>query len=313
MTDKLDVSRRGLVGVGAALAAGGAAALTAGAAHAAGPSALDGPPQSQASPIASTIASVRRNFIVYRTLGEFDFSVESSAAERQFGGKGVHSTGAQTSIWGTFDVPGGVRLYDIEFYVFNNTGSTAFGGVWLWSASDGYLGSQLATVSIPSTNSLTATSATFTSANNGPYPTGTKIFVTVFTPTNGNLQINGARLGMNGGGAVSLLPAPVRAYDSRTAAKFAAGETRTVSIPSSLAPTGTVGLMTQVTVLEGVSAGYVQIYPANLPAPDAGRLHHQNAASIIFTPTMALPTTRQLQIYSRRAAHVIVDVVGTIS
>lgn len=295
------------------MAAGGAAALTAEPAEAAGPSSLDGPFQSQLSPISSTIASPRRDFIVYRTLGEWDFSVEAVSANRTFGGKGVHSTGAQTSLWATIDVPGGVILDDVEFYVFNNTGSTIYAGVWLWSASDGYLSSQLLSIQIPSTNSLTATRASFGSAVNGPYPTGTKLFFTVYTPTTGTLQINGVRLGMRGGGAVSVRTAPARSYDSRTETKLAAGETRTIQVQSVYAREGTVGVLAHITVIDPVSAGNVAVYPATEAAPDAGRLHHPASGLHVFNPTIALPVSRRLKIYSQRSAHVVVDILGTVS
>ena len=297
------VSRRGLVAVGATLSAGALTALTPTRATAAPPSALDGPPTSQASPVASTIASPPRNYVVYRTIGEFDISVESSSAERQFGGRGVHSVGAQTSLWASIDIPAGVQLRDVEFYATNTTGSTVYGGVWLWTADNGYFSYQLAQAAIPTGSSQQAVLVDVSSANNGPYPLGTKLFLTIFTPTNATVQWNGARVGMLGGGA--------RAYDSRTETRFQAGETRTITLAEGQARPGVVGMLAQVTVLAPSSAGYVQVWPASDARPAVGELRHP-ASQAVFSVQCPLPTSRKFKVYSQRAAHVVVDLFGTI-
>lgn len=302
------VSRRGVFGAGAAMAAGGVAGLAVSPAEAAAPSSLDGPPSPQASPIASTIASPRRDFLVYRTVGEFDFSVESASARRTFGGSGVYPLDAATSMWASIDVPGGVTLDDIEFYVYNNTGSTAYAAVWLWTANSGYFSSQLANVAIASTNSVTATRASFASSVNGPYPTGTKIFVTIYAPTNGRFQINGARLGMRGGGNVSVRTPPARAFDSRNVAKFTAGQISVITISEDIAPQGTVGLLTNIVVLDGSSSGYVSVYPANTSAPGRAtsktrlrsRTGPRAAASSAFRASGARRRSRPSSSCSRR-------------
>lgn len=312
MTNSFDgVSRRGLVAAGAALSAGTLAAMAPTEAAAAPPSALDGPPRPQASPVASTIASPRRNYLVYRTIGEFDISVESSSAERQFGGRGVHSVGAQTSLWASVDVPAGVQIKDVEFYVTNTTGSTVYGALWLWTADSGYFSYQLASIPVPTSSSQQAVLVDVASENNGPYPTGTKLFLTIYTPVNATVQWNGARVGMLGGGALSLRRAPARAYDSRTETKFAAGETRTITIGEQVARAGTVGMFAQVAVLSPSSAGYIQVWPATDERPAAGELRHP-ATSATFSVTCPLPTSRKVKIYSQRAAHILVDLCGTV-
>lgn len=305
------VSRRGLFAGGAAISAGAMAAMTPTQARAAGPSALDGPPVSPSSPIASTIASPRRNFLVYRTIGEFDISVESSSAERQFAGRGVHSTGAQTSLWASIDVPAGVKIKDVEFYATNTTGSTVYGAVWLWTADSGYFSYQLARASIPSGSAQQAVLVDFESDQNGPYPSGTKLFLTIFTPTNATVQWNGARVGMLGGGEVSLRRSPVRVYDSRTETKFQAGQTRAITLKEPAAPSGTVGVMAQVSVLSPSSAGHIQVWPATDDRPAVGELWHP-ASAAVFSVTCPLPVSRKLRIYSQRSAHIVVDVIGTI-
>lgn len=312
MTKPFDgVSRRGLVAAGAAMSAGAMASMTSSQARAAGPSALNGPPVSQASPVASTIASPRRSYIVYRTIGEFDISVESASAKRQFGGRGVYSAETQTSLWASFDIPGGVKISDVEFYATNTSGSTVYAGIWLWTADSGYFSYQLAQAPIPSMSTQQAVLVDLPPEQNGPYPTGAKLFLTIFTPTNATVQWNGARVGMLGGGEVSLKRSPIRVYDSREGSKLDPGQPRSITIPELVAPNGTVGVLTQISVLSPSSSGFVQVWSAKESRPDVGELRHPATPSV-FSVTCPLPTNRKLKIYSQRSAHVLVDVIGTI-
>ena len=54
-----------------------------------------------------------------------------------------------------------------------------------------------------------------------PGASGSRLLVSCSIPSDGSVQINGARLGFTEGSAdTGLLVAPVRAYDSRTTSKL---------------------------------------------------------------------------------------------
>lgn len=282
-----------------------------------GPTAIGpgAPAQMLASPVLSTIASARRNGYVYRTVGEFDFSVESELAERKFGTKGVYSSGAQTSMWASVDLPAGALFRDIEMYAFNNSGTNAYGSVWLWSASDGYLSAQLATVTIPSSNQLVAVRSEVTAANYGPYPTATKLFITLYTTADAKLQINGARVGMTGGGAtLGFLDSPARIYDSRSSSRFGAGEARLITVPASVAPRGCVGIAANVTVAQTLGPGYLLIWPGHSSEPASSALNYGANTNVANALPVGISAAGQfwVKVYNS-PTHVIIDVSGTYS
>lgn len=271
-----------------------------------------GPPaQMLASPITSTIASARRSGYVYRTVGEWDFTAEGTDSLRKFGTKGVYTSGVPSSMWATVDIPAGALVRDVEFYIFNNTGVNAYASAWLWSAGDGYLGAQIASVTVPSTNQLIAVSTDVTDSNYGPYPTGTKLFVTLYTTSDAKLQINGARVGMTGGGAhLGFLPSPNRIYDSRDFGKFAANETRTITVPAAVAPRGCTGIAANITVTQGTQYGFLKIWPGHGSEPTASVLNWNAGTDVANALPIGISSSGQLMIKAISPVHVIVDVTG---
>lgn len=319
------IRRRLLLGAGSAAVLGGAALVAAPAAAAAAgptvdpsqpetPTAIDhlGPPaQTLASPITSTIASARRSGYSYRTAGEWDFTAEGADSFRKFGTKGVYSSAVPSLMWASFDIPAGALVRDVEFYVFNNTGVSQYASMWLWSASDGYLGGQLASATIPSMNQLIAVSTDVTPANYGPYPPGTKVFVTLYTTSDAKLQINGARIGMTGGGSqLGFLDTPSRIYDSRASSKFAANEVRTITVPAAVAPRGCTGIAANLTVTEAATNGIVKIWPGHGAEPASSALNFRQGVDIANALPVGISSSGQVKIRVSTPVHVIIDVSG---
>lgn len=315
--------RRGLIlGAGAAtlLATGVAGAPGAAAARAGEPtpSAAGDPSRTPAatrrtegSPIASTLGSPPISGYTYRHVSMFDFTPESWTAGRAWGGLGVFAAG--TNLWASVDIPAGARIRDIEWYVHNESGIAALGMGRLWAAGSGQMNSAVADVSIPSGSGITRTRAVVPSSSEGPYPLGCKLNLALYTGTSAT-QINGARVGFQqGAGATGLLPAPIRAYDSRlTGGKLTAGSTRTITLPTSAVAPGTAGVLLNITAHTASGAGYLKVYPGNAAAPTASALNFASGLSIANAMTVGVSSSRQIKIYTSQAVHIIVDVSGTV-
>jgi hypothetical protein len=87
-----------------------------------------------------------------------------------------------------------------------------------------------------------------------------------FTPTDATLH--GTALGSACSEAArsrSGAP-PVRVYDSREGSKLDPEQARTITPPESVAPNGTVGVLTQISVLSPSTSGFIQVWSAKKAA-----------------------------------------------
>jgi hypothetical protein len=268
----------------------------------------------RASPVTSTIASPPANGRIYRTFSQFDFSTESGSAIRQYGGYGVYSSVNGSTLWTSCEIPAGALVRDIEWYVYNNSGTTLQALARVWTAGLGNLFTAVADCPIPSGPAISATRINVPQASQGPFPSGTKLQLGLGTPPDGRVQVNGVRVGFsNGGGRIALRPEYFTAYDSRTQGGiFQAGQTRIIDIPAAIAPSGTVGIIANVQALNGTGDGFLRIYPANANPPTRS-LQFAAIKPVVQMLTVALPPTRKIKIFASAPVHVIIQVAGTIA
>ena len=148
-----ELGRRGLlVGGAAALAAGGVLAVAGpGLVDAAGAQPLaagDGTEgvapsphvagsEPQSSPITTTIGSAPISGFTYRNVCMYDFEPFDPNAHKTWGGSGVYSAVTATSMRAIIDIPAGALLQDVEYYIYNNTGSSAFPDTYLYVPGQG--------------------------------------------------------------------------------------------------------------------------------------------------------------------------------
>ena len=325
-TDETDrgpvLARRGLV-FGAGTAALVGATLAGGLPAGADPGSKPSDPAEQRraaerqdlSPVTSTIASSPISGYTYRHVSWLDFQPESGAANRVYGGYGVYSSGSSPYLWATVEIPAGALVRDIEWYVRNVSADSVTALGRIWAAGTGSLFATLADTTITSSSSaVVARRSVVSSSNYGPHPLGTKIVLGLDTSASATVQINGARVGFSqGAGAVGLLPAPVRVYDSRvTGGILTAGTTRTVTLPSSLVRPGTAGVVVNITAVLGVGIGYLKVYPGNAAAPAASTMNFDKSKAIANMVFVGVSSSRQIKFYASTDVHVVVDVTGVI-
>ncbi len=310
------VGRRGLI-LGA-----GAAALAAGVLAGAEP-ALAKPPATKgdgtaagrvhadSSPISSTIASAPISGYTYRFVSMYDFRPFYGTSVWTWGGSGAYSAGGASPMRASIEIPAGALVRDVEYYVYNGSSSDPV-GVHLGSGIGRDLQHQCH-AAIPSGSGLSAVRAV--ASQSGPYPLGARLVVNVSTPADGSIQVNGARAGFElGSAATGLLAAPYRAYDSRTSGgKIAAGSTRTITLPASVVPPGTTGILANITATLADGQGYLKVFSGAVAEPSASALNYSKNAPIANAMSVAVSNSRQLKIRASAPVHVIVDITGTIA
>lgn len=330
--DQHGVPRRGFMkGAGAAAIAVGATGLLSGSARAdetppveapggtiGGDSTQDGNgnpvPQLQDSPVTSTIASPPISGYSYRHVMWTDFTPESPAADRAWGGYGAHTANSSSLLWGSVEIPAGTLVRDIEWYVINTSGADVSGLGRIWRAGTGTLGTALADTTIAPTTAIVARRSLVPSDRYGPHPLGTKLALGIRTPVDGSVQVNGVRVGFTGVGGVNMLPAPVRVYDSRVSGgKLGAGTTRTITLPAALIPPGTTGIIANITVTEPEAFGLLQVYPGNAAEPLTSVMNYSANQTLANSQTVGISSSRQIKIKAHSTTHFIVDVAATIS
>ncbi len=130
------------------------------------------------------------------------------------------------------------------------------------------------------------------------------------------------------GGEAHLLPAPLRAYDSRDAAgpKILAGETRTISLATAtdLAGTSLMGVppgataaivtltVTETSVELGGSGGFLKLYSAASPEPATSSINWAGADQNMAVSTqLAVDASGQVKVTAgANATHFVIDIIG---
>jgi hypothetical protein len=315
------IGRRGLiVGAGAAALIAGVTAVQPAAAKPIAPHGKEvtvNPHPADGSPITSTIASTPISGWTYRTVCMYDFEPFDPAAQKTWGGSGTYTAGTASTLRATVEIPPGALVREVEYYVYNNSGSPVFPDSYLYVAGTGTISSISGGVSVPSNASaITANRVFIGTGTQGPYPLGSRLLVSLSTPTNGLVQINGARVGFSqGAGEVGLLNAPYRAYDSRvTGGKLLANTTRTITLPSSIVSLGTAGVIVNLTAVNGVANGYLKLFSAAASEPTSSALNYSGTGAAIANQLIvAVSNARQIKVRTNKDVHFVIDVTGTVA
>ncbi len=266
------------------------------------------------SPITATpIASAPISGYTYRTVCMYDFTPFDPNAKLTWGGYGTYSAGTATQVRATMEIPAGALVRDIEFYLYNNTGSTFYPDLFLYAPGYGSISPVGAYVAVPSGGGIVAARGVV--AQQGPYPVGGRLVVSINTPNTGLVQINGARVGFSQGAAqLGLLPGPVRVYDSRSGGgKIGRLVTRTITLPANLVPAGASGVIINLTAVNGAGPGYLKIASAAVGLPAASAINFGVGDAVANALVVAISRTRQLNITASIPVDVIVDLTGVIA
>jgi hypothetical protein len=122
-------------------------------------------------PRTTTSASPRQPGVLYATRCMYDFICFAPTAQRAWGGNGVYSVVTASALRTTVDLPAGAVLQDVEWYVYNSSGSTVSADLLRWEAGSGTLQTVVAT-SFPSTGGIAVHSSTVSPALHGPFSPG---------------------------------------------------------------------------------------------------------------------------------------------
>ncbi len=306
-----DMRRRAFVaGVGGL--AVGAPLIGPPAAHARGddPEGAAGGPARRATTVTSTIASAPVSGWTYRFASFFDFSTEGTGV-RSWGGYGTYST-TSDYLWTSVDVPAGALVRDIEWYVYNASGSTYTCLNRLWEAGNGSLFTSLGDTQVPSGTGIRAVRTVVPSSTYGPYPNGIKVTLGLATPSSGSVQVNGVRVGMSNAGSLGTLAKPIRVYSTRAGGgKLRKGKTRTITLPPSTISPGVGAVLLHIRVDGVKKPGTLTVWPGDGARPGQTIGYAKNDA-IIEALTVGISSARQLKLSSSQNAHVAVDLVGIV-
>jgi hypothetical protein len=312
------IARRGLL-VGAGAAALGAGLLGVG--NAAAAVETTSPPVTAGAdkgfPIHSTLASAPISEYTYRHVALFDFTCEATTAERQYGGLGVNPDVVTSSMLASVEVPAGTLVRDIEWYVYNNSGSPINALARVWLAGTANLSTVVKDISIPSSGSsnVQAFLTTVPAGRDGPFPPGTKLYLVVENmPIGATVQINGARVGFNReGGNTGLLRSVVRGYDSRSHTPLAAGTPRTVTLPSGVIFPGTSGIIATITVFDPSATGFVKVWDPDGIEPAGAVLRYQAHETAATTIDVPVSSSGKITLLSSAHTDISVDITGLIA
>lgn len=124
-------------------------------------------------------------------------------------------------------------------------------------------------------------------------------------------------------GPLHYLPAPLRAYDSRSApgGKVAGVQTRTISLSTGkdgqgltqiAVPPGATGALVTITAVQTTGAGFLTVYSAASTQPAATSLNFSAAGAAVTVSTqVAVNASSEIKLTAGPAGfHVIIDVTG---
>lgn len=318
--DTQGLSRRGLVTGGAALGAG--ALLAAGGATAAhadpGPGSIAGVAPGNVGnlvagpdgePSRPRIGSALIGGYSYQYRSFYSFTSFSNGARNFVGPYGAWSTEGQLRT--ELPLPPGAVLRDVEYYVSTTAAMSVF--VWLWATGEGYI-AQLANGVIPAgAAGLRAVRISVPATGNGPFSPGSSLIIGV-EGTSATKLLNGIRVGYSAHPAgVVMLPAPVRAYDSRSGAKIGNGQTRIHSLAGYI-PAGATAAIVNLTATSGESSGGLAIYNTGSSLPSGSLVYYNGGTTESNEVHCKLPSDRKVKVTMRGVpgckVHYFIDVLG---
>ncbi len=258
------------------------------------------------SPITTTIASAPMSAYVYKFVDMYEFKPFDPASGLTWGGNGTYSSGTATTIRANIDIPPGCLVRDVEYYIYNNSGSDFSPDSHIYVPGHGVISSIGASVAVPSTGSLVAARAVV--SLQGPYPFGAKLLISCATPSTGQVQVNGARVGFTGAAAgVGTRGAAARVFNGQ----IPANATKTITVPDSLIAPGVMGMIAQITVSGASDDGALTIFRADTSRPGDATMHYGKSTTT-SEAVVQLSAARQVKVHTTRGVHVGIDLVGIL-
>ena len=309
------VGRRGLIlGAGAGSLVAGSVALPAviDSAEANGGDGTEGVTSPRdGSPIATSIASAPQTGLVYRSVMMYDFFPFNPASQKTWGGFGTYSAVSATSMRASLEIPPGAVVADVEYYIYNSSGGTVVPDTYISVPGQGTISSIGASGVVPSTGSVTATRVVVPDTTHGPYPSGTRLLVSLSTPATGTVQLNGARVGFRHGDAtLGLLQHPARVFHG----KLTKGRTHVVTLPATLRAAGTVGVQVNLLAQSARKAGGVTVWSPGSPRPSEPLIFFpKGGAGVANAATVPVSAAGTFLLRSSQTVHLTVVALSTVS
>lgn len=306
------VGRRGMIlgaGAGTVIAAGASfpdvAVAAAPGSEGVAPAPRDG------SPITDTIASAPQPGVVYRTVTMYDFDPFNPAGQKTWGGSGVYSAGTGTTMRARIDIPPGALVEEVEYYVYNNSGGSVFPDTYLYVPGHGAISSIGAGATVASTGTITANRVVVPTTSNGPYPSGARLLASLSTPSDGSVQINGARVGYrHGAGTVGVLQKPVKL----ASLKLGGGHVHTIALPTSLRSPGVVGVQVSMVATSATKAGTLTAWASGTTRPTQPVLYFPaNGGGVAESVVVPLDANGTFKVIASRTVHLTVMAYEVIS
>jgi hypothetical protein len=208
--------------------------------------------------------------------------------------------------------PTGAVLAEVEWYLTATAAQTIIVAITLPGAT-GAVTMFVLPLGIPVATGLYAHREIIDSAVNGPYPAGSTLIAGATSNMDLSAGCGGVRFGFKGGTqSPVLLPAPLRAYDSRSHdGPLSSGSTRVVSLAGQL-PTGAVGAIVNLTVTHTVLTGFLKAYAAGSAAPSTSAINwYATGQTVANQATVGVSSARSIAVTAGgHSADFIVDVVG---
>lgn len=273
--------------------------------------------EAQPSLLAAATPSKPKSGYVYRSASFLDFHTLGFGSERTIGAVGAYENTA-IAMSATVDLPAVALIRDVEFYFLNNSAGELmrFGAeVWSPGVANGDL-DQLVYGEWGSSSAMQTHRLDVPIAQQGPYPAGAKLLISFLANGNPDMQMNGARVGLIAGGAISMRSVPYRAYDTRTAAGgiLTGGTHRAVTFAASVTPPGTSAVIVNLTAVGASANGFLRAYATDVAMPTTSSLNFTASGDAIANALpVGISAARQLSVYTSTTCHFIVDVLGTIS
>ncbi len=91
------------------------------------------------------------------------------------------------------------------------------------------------------------------------------------------------------------------------------GSTRTVTLSKTYVPSGTTGVIVNVTTLDASAAGYLKVYPGNQGEPSLSTLRYQTSQIGSSMITVGVSASGEIKIYTSQSVNTIIDIIGTVA
>jgi hypothetical protein len=260
----------------------------------------------------TSIASAHTPGVTYYYRSQYDMRPIVYLEGYQVAGGVAYTNEIDGALVTTIQPPAGAILAEVEWYLKATSAQTIIVSVTVPGATAASTIFALP-LGVPIPTELYAHKEIIDSGVNGPYPAGSTIIAGASSLADETAGVGGVRFGFKGGTqAPVLLPAPLRAYDSRSHdGPLSSGSTRVVSLAGQL-PVGAVGAIVNLTVTHTVLTGFLKAYAAGAAAPSTSAINwYASGQTVANQATVGVSSARAIAITAGgHSADFIVDVVG---